>query len=139
MNPEAREPSLSRAASRLIELVTLQGRLFIAEAKQSALSARTALALAGAALVLCLAAAPLALAAVALLLRDSFELSLAAALAVTAGAGVAGGVALGYAAFRCSSEAFAVIARTYSELEENLRSLAPGDDPAAPPTGDGAT
>lgn len=118
-------PTLARAASHAAELITLQGRLLLADLRESAGSLRVAIALAVIGAVLCLAAAVVGLAGLAMIAVDLWELSPAAALLLSAAVAALLGAALGFAAIRSSREAAALVARSYDDLEANLKTLTP--------------
>ncbi len=129
--------AVSRLWTHLVDLGSLQCRLFAVEFRRSSASLQTALLLTLAGAVLSLSAVPLLLAAAAVQLSVSAGLSLAASLAIVAVAALLIVWPTLAAAHRITRESVKELASPVRDLEINLRSLAgnpSSHSPSDPPT-----
>ena len=128
-NPESARasstPSVGRATSRAAEMLSLQARLLLRDARRSAASLRSAGLAAAVAVALGVGVTPVLLAALALTIRDASGWSLAESLFASGCLALVVAAACASVAYRLSGDAARVLARAYEDLEATLGCFVP--------------
>lgn len=118
---------INRAATHALELITSQGKLLLADARQCAGNVQSAAAFGAVAAVLAVGVVPTLIASAALLLADATRWSLGASLLAASSVVLFIVLVLGYAASRRGTEASDVLARSINDLEATLACLTPNN------------